>query len=68
MENVIKNRAIPCYVFQATVLITGLLLIFLRGQGLAALFTYPALGVKFLLLLSIAAALSFVYFGLPAPD
>lgn len=64
VENLIKNRAIPCYVFQATVLITGLTLIFLRRQGFAALFIYPALGVKFLLLLLMAAALSFVYFGL----
>ncbi len=64
MENLIKNRSIPCYVFQATVLVTGLALIFLHGDGLGALLTYPVLGLKFLFLLLIAAALSRVYFGL----
>lgn len=64
VENLIKNRAIPCYVFQATVLLSGLALVILRNQGLGAFITYPPLGLKFLFLLLIAAALSYVYFGL----
>lgn len=64
VENLIKNRAIPCYVFQTTVLLSGLALVILRNQGLGAFFTYPPLGLKFLFLLLIAAALSYVYFGL----
>lgn len=64
LENVIKNRAIPCYVFQATVLITGLALILLRGMGLGTLVTIPTLGVKFLLLLLMASLLSYVVFSL----
>ncbi len=64
IENLIKNRAIPCYVFQATVFLSGLLLMILLGQGLGAFITNPVLGLKFLFLLIIAASLSYVYFGL----
>lgn len=64
MENIIKNRTIPCFVFQATALITGLALVLLRGLGLGSLVSNPALGVKFLLLLLIAALLSYVHFSL----
>ncbi|MFQ5924632.1 MAG: hypothetical protein ACE5IE_01370 [Dehalococcoidia bacterium] len=64
MENIIKNRTIPCFVFQATALTTGLALVLLRGMGLDALVTNPLLGLKFLLLLLIAALLSYVHFSL----
>lgn len=61
MENIIKNRTIPCFVFQATVLISGLALVLLRGLGLSALITFPIIGLKFLLLLLIAALLGYVH-------
>ena len=61
MENIIKNRTIPCFVFQATALITGLALVLLRGMGLDALVSNLALGLKFLLLLVIAGMLSYVH-------
>ena len=61
MENIIKNRTIPCLVFQATVLISGLALIVLRGQSLGLLITNPILGLKFLLLVLIAGMLSYVH-------
>lgn len=64
LENTIKNRVLPCYIFQATALITGLALIFARGLGLNALVTNPVLGLKFLLLLAIAIILSVVAFNL----
>jgi hypothetical protein len=64
MENIIKNRTVPCFVFQVTALVTGLALVLLRGLGLDALVTVPALGLKFLLLLLIAALLSYVHFSL----
>lgn len=64
MENIIKNRTIPCFVFQATALVTGLALVLLRGLGLGALVTNPILGLKFLLLLLIAGLLSYVHFSL----
>lgn len=64
LENTIKNRVLPCYVFQATALVTGLGLILLRGMGLDTLVTNPVLGLKFLLLLVIAGLLSVVTFSL----
>lgn len=64
MENIIRNRTIPCFVFQATALLSGLALVFLRGLGLDALVANPMLGLKFLLLLLIGGLLSYVHFGL----
>ena len=64
LENTIKNRVLPCYIFQATALVTGIALIFLRGLGLDALVMNPVLGLKFLLLLVIASLLSIVTFNL----
>lgn len=61
MENIIKNRTLPCYVFQATALVTGLALVRLRGLGFGALLTNPLLGLKFLLLLVIAGLLTYVH-------
>lgn len=69
MESIIKNRTLPCFIFQATALVSGLILILLRGQGLSAVVTNLVLGVKFLLLVFIAGILSFVHFRLqPAID
>ena len=64
VENIIKNRTIPCFVFQATALITGLALVLLQGHGLDALVTNPVLGIKFLLLLLIAMLLIYVHISL----
>ncbi len=64
MENIIKNRTIPCFVFQGTALVSGLALMFLREQGLEALITNPMLGLKFVLLLLIIGLLSYVHFTL----
>lgn len=61
MENIIKNRTIPCFVFQISALITGLALVHLRW-GLEVLFTNYILGAKFFLLVFIMILLSFVHF------
>ena len=61
LENVVRGRVIPCFVFQATVMGTGLALIFLHGLGWGALMEYPALGAKFVLLIVIALLLSYVH-------
>lgn len=34
METIIRNRAVACYIFQLTALISGLAMVFLSGQGL----------------------------------
>ena len=64
MENIIRGRTIPCFVFQATALITGLALIFLRGLGLDTLWANPVLGAKFVLLFVIGGVISYVHFSL----
>jgi hypothetical protein len=64
MENIIKNRALPCFVFQVTALITGLALIVLRGEDLSVLITNVWMGLKFALLLLIMGSLSYVHVGL----
>jgi hypothetical protein len=64
MENIVKNRTIPCFVFQGTVLISGLALIYLREQRLNSLVTNPVLGLKFILLLLMVGLLSYVHFSL----
>lgn len=61
LESVLKGRVMPCFVFQGTVMGTGLALVFLHGLGLEGLFEYPVLGVKFLLLLLIALLLGYVH-------
>ena len=69
LENTIKNRTLPCFIFQATVMVSGLALVLLRGLGLGALLSNPALGLKFLLLLFISGLLVYVHLRLqPAID
>ncbi|MFQ5814416.1 MAG: hypothetical protein ACE5I2_14660 [Anaerolineae bacterium] len=64
MENIIKNRTIPCFVFQATAGVTGLALVLLRRLGLDALVTNTALGLKSLLLVLVVGLLSYVHLSL----
>jgi hypothetical protein len=64
MENVIKSRTVPCFVFQATVLVSGIALMVLQGMGLGALIAEPLLGTKFVLLLLIAGLLTYVHLNL----
>lgn len=64
LEGMIKNRTVPCFVFQATVLVTGVLLLPLRGLGLGALWANPLLAAKLLLLLLATALLSYVHVSL----
>lgn len=61
METIIKNRTVPCFVFQATALITGGALVRLHGQGLDAFVANPMLAFKFLLLLLIIGLLLYVH-------
>ncbi len=64
LENIIKNRTIPCGVFQATTLGSGLALLWARGLGPEILVNNLVLGLKFLLLFSVAGLLSYVNFKL----
>jgi hypothetical protein len=64
MENIVKNRAVPCFVFQGTVMISGLALIYLRFDSFQPLVDNALLGLKFLLLLLVAGNLSYVHFSI----
>ncbi len=64
LENVVKSRVVPCYIFQFTALVTGIGLVIAAGLGLGAFVTNWVLGAKFVLLLVIIALLSAVNFGL----
>jgi hypothetical protein len=61
MENIIKNRTVPCLIFQFTAGITGIALMLLRGVGLGALVTNPAIAIKAALLAFVIGLLSYVH-------
>jgi hypothetical protein len=64
MENVIKSRTVPCFIFQGTVLVSGIVLMLAQGLGMGALFVEPLLRAKFVLLLLIAVLLTYVHVAL----
>ncbi len=64
MENIIKNRTIPCFVFQFTILGTGIALVLLQGLGIEALVSMPVLAAKFILLILISVLLGYVHLRL----
>ena len=64
MENIIKHGAYRCYVFQATVLITGGLLLVFGPLGIEALWTNWIILVKTIILLILIGLLSFAHFKL----
>lgn len=64
MENIIKRGATRCFVFQSTVLITGILLLILGPLGITALWSNWILLVKMLLLFTLMGLLSYVHFSL----
>jgi hypothetical protein len=64
MENIIRRGATRCYVFQTTVLVSGVLLLVFGPLGIAALWTNPIVLIKTLLLFVLMGLLSYVHFGL----
>ncbi len=64
MENIIRHGAARCYVFQGTVLVTGLLMLVTGSLGITALWGNWVLLVKLGLLLTLMALLSYVHLGL----
>lgn len=60
MENIIKNRTIPCFVFQITVFLSGLAMVH-EIWGLSELFTNGILFLKFSLLILVIGLLLYVY-------
>lgn len=64
METIIRNRVVPCYVFQATAMVSGLLMVFLSLSNFSTFLQHPNLVMKFGLLLLISYLLSYVHFYL----
>lgn len=64
MENIIKNGAYRCYVFQSTVFLTGILLLIFGPLGIEALWTNWIILIKTILLICLMGMLSYVHFKL----
>jgi hypothetical protein len=64
MENIIRRGATRCFTFQATVLVTGVLLLIVGPLGIGALWGNWVLLVKTLLLFTLMGLLSYVHLGL----
>ncbi len=64
MENIIRRNAVRCFVFQGTMLASGLALTWVSGYGWGALITLPALVVKWVALLALISMLSYIHFSL----
>jgi len=64
MENIIRRGAARCYVFQTSVLITGILLLIFGDLGIEDLWKNWVLLVKALLLFVLMGLLSYVHLGL----
>jgi hypothetical protein len=64
MENIIRRGATRCYVFQSSVLVTGILLLLSGPLGIKALWQNWVVLVKTLLLLLLMGLLSYVHFRL----
>jgi hypothetical protein len=64
MENIIRRGATRCFVFQATILLTGVLLLIAGPLGIAALWDNWVVLTKTLLTFALMALLSFVHLRL----
>ncbi|MDH3215160.1 MAG: hypothetical protein OEN01_02580 [Candidatus Krumholzibacteria bacterium] len=64
MENIIKNGAHRCFVFQSTVLVTGVMLVITGPLGLGSLWSNWVVAAKVVLLAVLMALLSYVHFKL----
>jgi uncharacterized membrane protein len=64
MENIIRHGASRCFVFQASVFITGILLLVFGDLGIEELWSNWIIIAKIILLLVLMSMLSFVHFRL----
>jgi len=64
MENIIRRGAIRCYVFQCTVLVSGVLLLIFGPLGIEALWTSWVVLAKTVILFTMMGLLSYVHFRL----
>ena len=64
MENIIKHGAGRCFVFQSTVLVTGILLLIFGPLGMEELWLNWKILIKTILLFTLMGLLSYVHFNL----
>ena len=64
MENIVRNNSVRCFVFQGTMLASGLGLVLVTGRSWGALFTDPTLVIKWVALAIMVSLLSYVHFSL----
>ncbi|MEE9184752.1 MAG: hypothetical protein V3U39_09815 [Acidimicrobiia bacterium] len=64
LENIIRRGATRCFAFQATVLVTGVLMLLVGPFGIEELWTDRVLLLKTLLLFTLMGLLSYVHLGL----
>ncbi|MCH8245420.1 MAG: hypothetical protein IH951_03330 [Bacteroidetes bacterium] len=64
MENIIRRGAARCYVFQSSVLVTGLLLLVFGPLGIEALWQNWTILIKTLLVFALMGLLSYVHLNL----
>jgi Sec-independent protein secretion pathway component TatC len=63
-ENIIRGGAARCFVFQMTVLVTGVILLVIGSLGLSSIWTDPVIALKTLFLVALTVLLSHVNFNL----
>ena len=64
MENIIRNNAVRCFVFQGTIAASGLGLIYVTGRSWSSLVTDPTMVIKVVALLILVGLLSYIHFSL----
>jgi hypothetical protein len=64
MENIIRRGATRCYVFQSSVLISGICLLAFGSMGIEALWRNQVILAKFMLLILLMGLLTYVHLGL----
>ncbi len=64
MENIVRNNSVRCFVFQGTMLASGLGLVYVTGRSWFALFTDPTLIIKWVALAILASLLAYIHFSL----
>ena len=63
MENIIRNNAVRCFIFQGTMLASGVGLVYVTGRSWGSLFTDPTLVVKWVALVLLFGLLSRIHFS-----
>jgi hypothetical protein len=64
MENIVRNNAVRCFVFQGTMLASGLALVYVTGRSWVALITDPTLVIKWVALAILVSLLANIHFSL----